>query len=217
MEKLLWIEEKDFNICATPSSCNNVSMQYTIVKTVFPDEKIMFDLVFDIVIYQNDENKCAHINFVSSSSLEDVKIIAEEHWESIRDVIPHKVIWNEKILCAAIYYPKIEKTRDTQPFYRPYNIEKGQVTVGYRHGHCFGIIYDISPTQEDAQVWTHSSGQVQGFITNYNNFYNRQVSRIVMKLSGENFHTSGSDMQLYSEDLYQFDIQNIESYYISKK
>ena len=102
----------------------------------------------------------------------------------------------ENIICAAIWYKDLElkKPDVLEPRgYRPYNVDRGIVFSGWRHGNCLYQMVAMTGLS-DYQVGEH----IQGFLTNKNRFVDRKEgAQIHLDNGGE---LSGG--QLYSEDLY---------------
>ena len=80
----------------------------------------------------------------------------------------------EYIMCAANYY---DDGKDHS--HQPYNIDKGFVVCGWRHG-CCGMTY--MALNKKAKRWDDCE---QGFLTNKNRFLNRAESLELVKSTGQ--------------------------------
>jgi hypothetical protein len=105
----------------------------------------------------------------------------------------------EYILCAAIWYkdlpmkkPEILENRG----FRPYNIDKGIVISGWRHGNC---IYQMVAITGLRSIPAEAGEEEQGFLTSKNRFVTREEAAII---AYENGQTKEKLETLYSEDLY---------------
>jgi len=109
----------------------------------------------------------------------------------------------EYILCAAIWYkdlplvkPEILEPRG----FRPYNVDRGIVISGWRHGNC---IYQMVAITGLRSIPAEAGESVQGFLTNKNRFVDREEGYLIAEKEGQlNDRTRGSSKTLYSEDLY---------------
>ena len=109
---------------------------------------------------------------------------------------------NEKIICAANWYPELEfdfnfsiEIPKTQ--YLPKNCSTGIVFSGHRHLQC----------QRQMNVVTGKRAaetkEIKGFLTNQNRFVTRKEAAIIATREGQlNNRTIGSVEILFSEDLY---------------
>lgn len=97
---------------------------------------------------------------------------------------------NETILCAAIWYKKVERA-----FHRPVNTPGGVVLCGFRHG---DIISQVQPLTGKKHYELGES--VQGFLTSKNRFVDRkEAAEIHVRNGGKlNYHAAN----LFSEDIY---------------
>lgn len=105
----------------------------------------------------------------------------------------------EYVLCAAIWYkdlpmqkPEILENRG----FRPYNVDKGVVISGWRHGNC---IYQISAITGLRSVPAEAGESIQGFLTSRNRFVDRKEGGEIAFAAGQ---TTELKTTLYSEDLY---------------
>jgi len=109
----------------------------------------------------------------------------------------------EYILCSAIWYkdlplkkPEILENRG----FRPYNIDRGVVICGWRHGNC---IYQMVAITGLRSIPAEAGEEVQGFLTNKNRFVDRKEGYEIAESSGQlNGRSRGPSRSLYSEDLY---------------
>jgi hypothetical protein len=108
----------------------------------------------------------------------------------------------EYILCSAIWYKElyvmdndIIRRRGMQPF----NIDKGIVVTGWRHGNCIAIVKALCNLRT-VQISPDGVGKtVQGFLTNTNRFVDRkEAGKIAYTAEQINKPTNS----LYSENLY---------------
>lgn len=106
---------------------------------------------------------------------------------------------NEYILCAAIWYKdlpmKNAKVLDNRGF-RPYNVDKGVVISGWRHGNC---IYQIVAITGLKSIPDEAGESIQGFLTNKNRFVDRTEGAEIAFSAGQ---TKELKKTLFSEDLY---------------
>lgn len=106
----------------------------------------------------------------------------------------------EYILCAAIWYkdfplikPEVLKIRG----FSPYNVDKGIVLCGWRHGNC---LYQMVAILGKAD---HEIGEnVEGFLTSKNRFVDREEGAKIALACGQIEKLNYSSNTLYSEDLY---------------
>ena len=80
----------------------------------------------------------------------------------------------EYIMCAANYYDD-----GLDHLYQPFNIDKGFIIAGWRHGNC-GNSYMAANKQ--ATKWDNC---IQGFLTNKNRFLNRAEALELVKENGQ--------------------------------
>ena len=110
----------------------------------------------------------------------------------------------EYILCAAIWYKDLPlKNPDVlaNRGYRPYNVDRGVVLCGWRHGNC--IYQKVAITGlRDAE----SGESIQGFLTNTNRFVDRKeafkIAAAANQIVGPNKGQNENSIGLTSEDLY---------------
>jgi hypothetical protein len=109
----------------------------------------------------------------------------------------------EYILCAAVWYKDLPMKRpevlDNRGF-RPYNIDRGVVVSGWRHGNC---IYQMVAITGLKSIPEEAGEEVQGFLTNKNRFVDRKEGWDIAEAAGQiNDRQRGGSRTLYSEDLY---------------
>jgi hypothetical protein len=97
----------------------------------------------------------------------------------------------EQIICAAIWYPKVEP-RATN---RPVNTPGGVVLCGHRHGHIISQVMALTGKKQ-----FEMGESIQGFLTNKNRFLNREEAAKLHIENGGKLNYSSKD--LFSEDLY---------------
>jgi hypothetical protein len=109
----------------------------------------------------------------------------------------------EYILCAAVWYkdlPLVKPDILEPRGFRPYNVDRGIVISGWRHGNC---IYQMVAITGLRSIPAEAGEEIQGFLTNLNRFVDRQEGYDIAEAAGQlNDRTSGSSRYLYSEDLY---------------
>ena len=105
----------------------------------------------------------------------------------------------EYILCAAIWYldlpMKKPEVLDNRGF-RPYNVDKGVVISGWRHGNC---IYQMVGITGLRSVPPEAGKEIQGFLTSKNRFVDREEGGRIAFDAGQ---TDELKQTLYSEDIY---------------
>lgn len=87
--------------------------------------------------------------------------------------------------------PSIAKEYGLQ--HQPKNIQEGIVLCGWRHG----AIIQMACIITSKPIWKFDT--VQGFLTNYNRFVDREEALKLHIAAGK---TAMSNKELYSEDLY---------------
>jgi hypothetical protein len=105
----------------------------------------------------------------------------------------------EYILCAAVWYlelPMVKGEILNNRGFRPYNVDKGIVFSGWRHGNC---IYQMVAITGLRSVPNESGPEVQGFLTNKNRFVDREEAAQIAFDAGQ---TETLLKRLFSEDLY---------------
>ena len=105
----------------------------------------------------------------------------------------------EYILCAAVWYlelPMVKGEVLNNRGFRPYNVDKGIVFSGWRHGNC---IYQMVAITGLRSVPAESGPEVQGFLTNKNRFVDREEAAQIAFDAGQ---TETLLVRLFSEDLY---------------
>jgi hypothetical protein len=109
----------------------------------------------------------------------------------------------EYILCAAVWYKDLplKKPEILEPRgFRPYNVDRGIVVSGWRHGNC---IYQMVAITGLRSIPAEAGEEVQGFLTNKNRFVDREEGWDIAEAAGQiNDRSRGSSRTLYSEDLY---------------
>jgi len=101
---------------------------------------------------------------------------------------------DERILCAAIWYPDLPTMR-----FLPVNIDKGTVVCGHRHGHCINTVYTLSKLRTVTFAEDATGEHEQGFLTNTNRFVDREEAAKIAFAAGQ---IKKELVTLYSEDLY---------------
>jgi len=102
----------------------------------------------------------------------------------------------EYILCAAIWY-------DDGVFYehQPFNIKTGFVICGHRHHNCFMTAYILN---KDKKLQGYN--EIQGFVTNTNNFVDRAEAFRIAKAADQILPDSSvyrfEQADLYSESMW---------------
>ncbi len=109
----------------------------------------------------------------------------------------------EYILCSAVWYKDLpmKKPEILEPRgFRPYNVDRGVVVSGWRHGNC---IYQMVAITGLRSIPAEAGEEEQGFLTNLNRFVDRQEGYDIAELAGQlNDRPRGGSRTLYSEDLY---------------
>lgn len=110
---------------------------------------------------------------------------------------------NEYILCASVWYKDLELVKPDilEPRgFRPYNVDRGIVISGWRHGNC---IYQMVAITGKRDIPAEVGESIQGFLTNKNRFVDRTEGWEIAEKAGQiNDRSRGSSKTLYSEDLY---------------
>jgi hypothetical protein len=113
------------------------------------------------------------------------------------------VIDKEYILCSAIWYKDLPLIRPEvlEPRgFRPYNVDKGVVISGWRHGNC---IYQMVSITGKRDVPGEVGESIQGFLTNKNRFVDRAEGYEIASFAGQlNDRPRGNSKKLFSEDIY---------------
>jgi len=105
----------------------------------------------------------------------------------------------EYILCAAVWYKDLpmKKPEVLEPRgFRPYNVDRGVVVSGWRHGNC---IYQMVGITGLRSIPAEAGEEIQGFLTNKNRFVDREEGGRIAFDAGQ---TSELKKTLYSEDIY---------------
>ena len=98
--------------------------------------------------------------------------------------------WNNTyITCSAIWFKDGIKHN-----HQPFNIKTGYVICGHRHHNCFMTSYILKNN-----VKVKGLEEIQGFITNENNFVDRSEAAEIAFKSGQ---TSDLKLKLFPEDIY---------------
>ena len=109
----------------------------------------------------------------------------------------------EYILCAAIWYKDLPMKKPDileHRGFRPFNVDKGVVVSGWRHGNC---IYQMVAITGLRSIPAEAGEEAQGFLTNKNRFVDREEGYDIAEAAGQlNERPRGSSRTLYSEDLY---------------
>lgn len=105
----------------------------------------------------------------------------------------------ERILCAAIWYKEFEVDKSISDMVKPFNIEKGLVVYGWRHGNCISLM----KAQTGYRTVTYANDGVgeheQGFLTSKNRFVSRKEAGEIAFKAGQ---IEKENDYLFSEDLY---------------
>ena len=102
---------------------------------------------------------------------------------------------NEKIICAAVWYKKIEVKKFIPVNILPVNCETGLVFCGHRHAQCIYTKCSITGLRD-----CESGENEQGFLTSKNRFVDREEGAKIFTDCGGTLKYSES--KLYSEDIY---------------
>jgi hypothetical protein len=105
----------------------------------------------------------------------------------------------EYILCAAVWYQELPMVKGevlNNRGFRPYNVDRGVVFSGWRHGNC---IYQMVAITGLRSCPSESGPEVQGFLTNKNRFVDREEAAQIAFDAGQ---TETLLKRLFSEDLY---------------
>lgn len=109
----------------------------------------------------------------------------------------------EYILCAAVWYKDLPMKKPDileHRGFRPFNVDKGVVVSGWRHGNC---IYQMVAITGLRSVPSEAGEEVQGFLTNKNRFVDREEGYDIAEAAEQlNERPRGGGRTLYSEDLY---------------
>ena len=108
----------------------------------------------------------------------------------------------EYILCAAIWYKELQLKKPEVLRIRglsPYNVDRGIVLCGWRHGNIIAQLKAISGLRT-VKLGADSVGETeQGFLTSLNRFVDRKEGAEIAFKSGQ---TEELKKTLFSEDLY---------------
>ena len=105
------------------------------------------------------------------------------------------IMFPEKIICAAIWYQDLP----TQNFL-PKNIDRGIVVCGHRHSNCIDVVKQLSGLRSVQLAPDGVGNSVQGFLTDKNNFYDREEAWMIAFAAGQ--IKDETNKVLFSEDLY---------------
>jgi len=94
----------------------------------------------------------------------------------------------EEVICAAIWFQDGIRRQ-----HMPTNIKDGLVVTGYRHCQCYSIVAALSPKFRSGFT------EIQGFLTSYGLFVNRNQAAEIARKAGQ---ISSHNGELFSEDLY---------------
>lgn len=97
---------------------------------------------------------------------------------------------NESILCAAIWYKKVDRAS-----HRPINTPGGVVLCGYRHGNIISQVVALTGKKQ-----FELGESIQGFLTSRNRFVDREEAAKIHIQNGGKLNYSTTD--LFSEDIY---------------
>jgi hypothetical protein len=105
----------------------------------------------------------------------------------------------EYITCAAIWYKDLPTQTHT-----PKNIDKGIVVCGHRHSNCIDIMKSLGQLRTVQFAPDGVGESIQGFMTSYNRFVDREEGMEIAKTTGQVDETkiSNSKTELFSEDIY---------------
>ena len=107
----------------------------------------------------------------------------------------------EKILCAANWYKDLPLKDDEWLRLRgisPYNVDKGIVFCGWRHGCCIAQMHGVTGLRQ-----CEAGEEIQGFLTNKNRFVTREEGLIIALEQNQIIDmTDIRGNRLFSENLY---------------
>ena len=105
----------------------------------------------------------------------------------------------EYILCASVWYKDLPMKKGevlNNRGFRPYNVDRGIVISGWRHGNCIYQMVAITGLKSNPE---EAGEEVQGFLTNKNRFVDREEGAQIAFDAGQ---TEEKKIRLFSEDLY---------------
>ena len=105
----------------------------------------------------------------------------------------------EYILCASVWYKDLPMKKGevlNNRGFRPYNVDRGVVISGWRHGNCIYQMVAITGLKSNPD---EAGEEVQGFLTNKNRFVDREEAAQIAFDAGQ---TEEKKIRLFSEDLY---------------
>ncbi|AFF28051.1 gp53 [Sphingomonas phage PAU] len=111
----------------------------------------------------------------------------------------------EYILCAAIWYKDETKVKlnDKEQLrlrgFQPYNIDKGFVVTGWRHGNVISIFNALTGLRSVTFGKDSCGEHTQGFLTSCNRFVDRKEGGEIAFAANQ---TKELKTYLFSEDLY---------------
>jgi hypothetical protein len=106
----------------------------------------------------------------------------------------------EYIACSAIWYKELElkKPDVLKPRgFSPYNVDKGIVFSGWRHGNCMYQMVAIYALRD-----FEAGESIQGFLTSKNRFVDRKEGAKIALACKQIKKLQFSKTDLYSEDIY---------------
>ena len=115
--------------------------------------------------------------------------ISEPEMEENPPLVMPDVKVSTYITCSAIWFNDGKKYT-----HQPSNIDTGFVICGHRHHNCFMTAYILNKNEKLKGI-----EEIQGFMTNENNFVDRIEGGQIAFKSGQ---TSELKTMLFSEDLY---------------
>lgn len=107
----------------------------------------------------------------------------------------------EIVICSAIWYKDLPLVKNNIPksLIYPKNVDRGLVFCGHRHPHCQ---YSMIAITGKRSVTVEVGEYIQGFLTNFNRFVDREEGAKIALASGQIDKLNYSSNELYSEDLY---------------
>lgn len=107
---------------------------------------------------------------------------------------------NEKIICSAVLYPDIILQKVIPHSVLPTNCDRGLVFCGHRHAQCIYTKCSITGWRDGEK---ESGENIQGFLSNKNNFFTREEALIIALRENQVKDISQvRGNRLFSEDLY---------------
>ena len=105
----------------------------------------------------------------------------------------------EYVLCSAVWYKDLELKKPEILAIRgisPYNVDRGIVFSGWRHGNC---IYQMCAITGLRSIPAHVGEEVQGFLSSRNRFLTREEAA---ELALERGQIDKPKRILFSEDVW---------------